>query len=176
MYESGRIKTGSDMIGKNNPHRNIMGKRKKLENVWASNTSLTETAIKSPRKVDATPIRIMAGMTRDQAIPERSVKNAAIITGTKAFTMPKRIAPEVLANIRSSSEIGDNNNLSKERLRLSKVMVTDNMDVVPKRIEIVMTPGRRPRTLSSPLPDLIKNMPVQARGNMIPQEMFGGLR
>lgn len=163
-------------MGKNNPHRKIIGNRKKLENVWASNTSLTETAMKSPKKVDTTPIKIMAGITSAQAIPERSARKAAITTGMKALTMPKRIAPEVLASMRSSSDMGARSNLSKERLRLSKVIVTDNMDVVPKRMEIVMTPGKRDRTLSSPLPDLMKNMPVQARGNIMPQETLGGLR
>ena len=135
------MKMGSDMTGKNNPHRKIIGKRKKLENVWASNTSLTETAIKSPRKVDTTPIRMIAGTTRDQVIADRSTRKAAIITGMKAFTIPKRIAPEVLASMRSCNEMGAKSNLSNERLRLSKVMVTDNMDVVPKRIAIVITPG-----------------------------------
>jgi hypothetical protein len=167
---------GRDIMGKNNPQRKIMGKRKKLENVCASNTSLTETAMKSPRKVDAIAIRMIDGTTRAQAIPERSARKAAIITGTKALTTPKRIAPEVLASMRSSSDMGARSNLSKERLRLSKVIVTDNMDVVPKRMAIVMTPGKRDRTLSSPLPDLIKNMPVQARGNIMPHEILGGLR
>jgi hypothetical protein len=55
-------------------------------------------------------------------------------------------------------------------------MVTDSIEVVPKRIEMVITPGRRDRMLSRPLPDLIKNMPVQASGKIIPQLMFGGLR
>jgi hypothetical protein len=154
----------------------IIGKRKKLENVWASNTSLTETAMKSPKNVDTTPIRIIAGITRAQAMPERSARKAAMTTGTKALTIPKRIAPDVLASIRSSSDMGARSSLSKERLRLSKVIVTDSMDVVPKRMEIVMTPGKRARTLSSPLPDFIKNMPVQARGNIMPQETLGGLR
>ena len=135
------MKMGSDMTGKNNPHRKIIGKRKKLENVWASKTSLTETAIKSPRKVDTTPIRMIAGTTRDQVIADRSTRKAAITTGTKALTIPKRIAPEVLASMRSCNEMGAKSNLSNERLRLSKVMVTDNMDVVPKRIAIVITPG-----------------------------------
>lgn len=167
---------GKDMIGKNNPQRKIIGKRKKFENVCASKTSLTETAMKRPKKVDTIAVRIIAGITRAQAIPERSARKAAIITGTKALTIPKKIAPEVLASIRSSSDIGARSNLSKERLRLSNVIVTDNMEVVPKRMEIVMTPGKRDRTLSSPLPDLMKNMPVQARGNIMPQETLGGLR
>lgn len=167
---------GSDIMGKNSPHRKIIGKRKKLENVWASNTSLAETAIKSPRKVDTIPIRMIAGITSDHAIPERSTRNAAIIMGTKALTIPKKIAPEVLASIRSSREMGDRSNLSNDRLLLSKVIVTVSIDVVPKRIEMVTTPGRSARTLSNPLPDLMKNIPVQAKGKIIPQLTLGGLR
>ena len=153
-----------------------MGKRKKLENVCASNTSVTETATRSPRKVETTPVRIIAGMTRDQAIPERSARNAAMMTGTKALITPNRIAPEVLASIRTSKEMGASNSLWKEPLRLSKVMVTASMEVVPKRMEIVITPGKSDRTLPNPRPDLMKNMPVQARGKIMPQEMLGGLR
>ena len=163
-------------MGKNNPHRNIIGKRKKLENVWASNISLTDTAIKSPRKVETIPIRMMAGITNDQTIPVRSVRNAAIIMGTKALTTPNRIAPEVLASIKSSRDMGARSSLSNDRLRFSNVMVTASIEVVPNRIEMVITPGKSASTLSSPLPDLIKNMPVQAKGKIIPQEMLGGLR
>jgi hypothetical protein len=36
---------------------------KKLEKVCASKISLTETAIKSPRKVDTIPISMIAGTT-----------------------------------------------------------------------------------------------------------------
>ena len=170
------MNTGSDMIGKNSPHKKIIGKRKKLEKVWASNTSLTETAMKSPRNVDTIPMRMMAGATSGQVIPDRSVRNAAITMGTKALATPKRIAPEVLASISSSKEIGAKSNLSNERLLRSKVIVTASIEVVPKRTEMVTTPGKSDRTLSSPLPDLIKNMPVQARGKIIPQEILGGLR
>jgi hypothetical protein len=164
------------MMGKNNPHRNIIGKRKKFEKVWASNTSLTETAMKSPRNVDTIPISKIAGTASDQATPERSARNAAIIIGTKALATPKRIAPEVLASMRSSREIGARSSRSNDRLRLSKVMVTDSIEVVPKSIEIVTTPGRSARILSIPLPALMKNMPVHAIGNIIPQLMLGGLR
>jgi hypothetical protein len=164
------------MTGKNSPHRKIIGKRKKLEKVCASKISLTETAMKSPRKVDTIPMRIIVGTTRDQAIPERSDRNAAITIGTKALAIPKRIAPEVLASMRSSREMGARSNLSNDRLRFSNVMVTASMDVVPKSIEMVITPGRSVRILSSPLPDLMKNMPVHARGNIMPQLMLGGLR
>jgi len=164
------------MIGKNSPHRKIIGKRKKLEKVWASNTSRAETEIKSPRKVDTIPMRIMAGTTKDQAIPDMSARNAAITMGTKALTIPKRMAPEVLANISSSKEMGARSSLSNERPRLSKVRVTDSSEVVPNSMEIVTTPGNRSSTLSIPIPDLIKNIPVQASGKIMPQLMLGGFR
>ena len=132
--------------------------------------------MKSPRKVETIPIRMMAGITSDQAIPDRSVRNAAIIIGTKALTTPKTIAPEVLASIRSSRDMGARSSLSNDRLRFSNVMVTASIEVVPKRMEIVITPGKRDKMLSSPLLDLMKNIPVQARGKIMPQLMFGGLR
>jgi hypothetical protein len=53
-------------MGKNNPQRKIMGNRKKLENVWASKTSLTEVAMNNPIKVEAMEIRIMVGITMDR--------------------------------------------------------------------------------------------------------------
>jgi len=176
IYESQRTNIGSDKIGKNNPHKKIIGKRKKLEKVWASNTSLADTEIKSPRKVETIPTRMIAGMTRDQTIPDRSTRNAAITIGTNALTIPNRIAPEVLANISNSREMGARSSLSKDRFRLSKVRVTDSKEVVPNSIEIVTTPGRSSSTLSSPIPDLIKNIPVHASGKMIPQLTLGGLR
>lgn len=92
------------------------------------------------RKVGAIPMRMMAGITRGQAILDRSARNAAIIIGTKALTTPKSIAPEVLANIRSSSEIGARTSLTNKRLRFSKVMVTASIEVVLKRMEMVITP------------------------------------
>jgi hypothetical protein len=55
-------------------------------------------------------------------------------------------------------------------------MVTASMEVVPKSTEIVATPGSSVKILSSPLPDLIKNIPVHASGKIMPQLMFGGLR
>jgi hypothetical protein len=33
MKENGRINMGNDIIGKNKPHKKIIGKRKKLEKV-----------------------------------------------------------------------------------------------------------------------------------------------
>jgi hypothetical protein len=50
------------------------------------------------------------------------------------------------------------------------------MDVVPNRMETETTPGSNVDMLPRPLPDLIKNMPVQARGKIIPQLTLGGFR
>ena len=119
---------------------------------------------------------MIAGTTKDQAIPDMSARNAAMTMGINALTIPKRIAPEVLANISVSKEIGARSNLSNDRFRLSKVRVTDSSEVVPNSMEIVTTPGNRFSTLSIPIPDLIKNIPVQASGKMIPQLTLGGLR
>jgi hypothetical protein len=43
-----------------------MGNRKKLEKVWASKTSLTATAMNSPKKVEATAISSTAGRNNAQ--------------------------------------------------------------------------------------------------------------
>ena len=48
---------GNLSMGINNPQRNIIGKRTKLEKVCASNTSLTDTEINRPRKVEVTAIK-----------------------------------------------------------------------------------------------------------------------
>lgn len=163
-------------MGKKRPQRKIIGKRKKLENVWASKTSLTDTATKRPRNVETIAIISTAGNAAAQATCERSARNKARITGTKAFAIPNKIAPAVLANIRSPTGIGASSKRSKERPFFSNVTVTASKEVVPNRMEIAITPGSSERTLSSPRPDLMKNIPVHAIGKINPQLTFGGLR
>jgi hypothetical protein len=175
MYDNGCRKEGNCSIGKNNPHRKIMGNRKKLENVCASKTSLTDTAINSPKNVEDIAIKTIAGKNIPQMIPERSVKNTAIRIGINAFNVPKNIAPDVLANISRFSGIGANNNLSNDLLLFSNVTVTASIEVVPKRTDTATTPAKILGILSNPEPDLTKNIPVHANGNTNPQLMFGGL-
>ena len=163
-------------MGKKRPQRNIIGNLKKFENVCASKTSFVETAINSPRNVETIAIRIIAGITIIQDIVERSVKKRAKTIGTTAFTDPKKMAPEVLANIRSFKEIGARSNLANELFFFSNVIVTANIEVVPNKTERAITPGKSEGMLSSPRPDLIKNIPVQAIGKIRPQLIFGGLR
>jgi len=152
-----------------------MGKRKKFEKVWASKTSCTETAIKRPRKVEVTAIRKMVASTRSQLMPPRCVMNKAKPTGTNPLKIPKTIAPVVFASISRLRSMGAIKSLSKERLLLSKVIVTASMEVVPNKTERHMTPGSSPKT-SSALPDFKKTISVQATGKIMPQLIFGGLR
>jgi len=86
------------------------------------------------------------------------------------------MAPEVFANMISPRGIGDKRILSKVLLLFSKVIVTESIDVVPKSIDKLITPGRIDITSIILPPVLIKNMPAHAKGNMIPQLMFGGFR
>ena len=44
-------------MGKNKPHKKTIGKRRKLEKVCASKTSLTETATNRPRNVELTAMK-----------------------------------------------------------------------------------------------------------------------
>ena len=175
MYERGLIIAGRLFIGINRPHRNIIGNRKKLEYVCASKTSLTETAINNPKKVEVIAISTTPKMTDTQSIPDKSTIKEAKITGTNALIIPKRIAPVVFASIKRLRLIGASNNLSKDRLLRSKVMVTANIEVVPNSTDKDITPGRI-SLISKALSDRKKNISVQAIGNIIPQLILGGFR
>jgi hypothetical protein len=108
-------------------------------------------------------------------MPDRFVRKHANKTGTKALNSPKRMAPLVLASIKRFKSIGAKRSLSKERLLLSKVIVTASIEVVPKRTDRLITPGRRSRT-STAVCDFKKNISVQATGKTNPQLIFGGFR
>src|SRR5690554_4954882 len=162
-------------MGINKPQRKIMGNRKKLEKVCASKTSLTETAINKPRKVEITAIGRTPVSVNIQLIPERSVKKEAKRTGTKALTIPKMMAPVVLASINRLRLIGASKSRSKDRFLLSKVMVTASIEVVPNSMDKAMTPGRISRISTSPA-DRIKNIRVHETGKIMPQLMLGGFR
>src|SRR5690554_2317735 len=162
-------------MGMNNPQRNIIGKRKKFENVCASNTSFTETAINKPKKVEVTAIKNTPKNVDSQFMPDRSTMNEANRTGINALMIPKRMAPVVFASMSRFKLSGASNRRSNERLFLSKVIVTDSIEVVPKRIDRAITPGRI-SLRSTVLSDLAKNMSVHEIGKIIPQLILGGLR
>jgi hypothetical protein len=151
-----------------------MGNLKKLENVCASKTSLVETAINNPKKVDVTAISTTLINVDNQFISKRSTTNEAKNRGIKALMIPKRIDPVVLASINRFRLMGANSNLSKDLLFLSKVIVTESMDVVPNKTDKAITPGSIPR-ISTLLVDLIKNISVQDIGKIIPQQYLVAL-
>ena len=176
IYETGRKKMGRDVIGKKRPQRKIIGKRKKFENVCASKTSLTETAINNPRNVELMAISTVAGIRICHFKPERSVKNIAAKIGTKAFIIPNRIAPDVLASIKSSRDIGASKSRSKDLPFFSNVTVTERTLVVPNRMLSATKPGSKSKNLSIPRPERIKNIAIQTNGNSNPQLILGGFR
>ena len=175
IYDNGLINAGRLLIGINSPQRNIIGNRKKFEKVCASKTSLTDTAINRPRKVDVTAIKNTPKIIDSQFIPERSTTNEAKRTGINALMIPKRIAPVVFANISKFRLTGASKRRSNERLFLSKVIVTESMEVVPNKMDSAITPGSMP-LMSTALSDLTKNMSVHDNGKIMPQLMFGGFR
>jgi hypothetical protein len=128
-----------------------MGKRKKFEKVWASNTSLTDTAIKSPRNAETMAISMTAGNTITHETVDKSLRNIARTRGTSALTEPKKMAPAVLDSIRKFNEIGASRSLSNERFFFSNVTVTASIEVVPNSTEIAITPGSRSAMLSKPV-------------------------
>lgn len=158
---------GSLSMGINKPHKNNMGNLKKLDRVWASNTSLTDTATNKPSKAEVIAIKTTPIMVILQLTPLRSTRNAAKITGTKALTMPNRIAPSIFAKTNILILIGANNNLSKDLLLFSNVMVTASMDVVPNNMLMAIKPGNSSTICISPDKRIIC-IKVQERGKIIP--------
>ena len=169
---------GRRLMGKNKPHRNNIGNRKKFEKVCASNTSLAETAIVKPKSADVTAMKNTASSAAPQLIPTKSTKKDANSTGTKALNSPNNIAPESLAATIVLREIGASRSRSKERPFLSKVMVTANIEVVPNNTLMAIRPGSNVRISDIFIPpeELINCISVQDSGKMIPQLMFGGFR
>lgn len=167
--------SGSRSIGINNPHRNSIGNLKKFEKVWASNTSLADTAINRPNKEEVIAINMTAMTVIFQLIPIKFVKNAAKTTGTKALIIPNNIAPNILATTNMFILIGANNNLSNERPLRSKVIVTASIEVVPNNTLMAIKPGSNSKIPTSPW-ERISCINVQESGKIIPQLILGGFK
>lgn len=175
QYDKGLINLGKFGRGINKPHKKIMGNLKKLEKVWASKTSLTETAINKPKKVEVIEIKKILTIAGSQLISERSVKSTAKNRGTRALKTPKIMAPLVLANIKVFKSIGANKSRLKEACFFSKVIVTASIEVVPKRIDKDIKPGKKPG-ISTGASVLKKNIKVQEIGKSSPQLILGGFK
>lgn len=102
-------------------------------------------------------------------------KSVDTSTGAMLLKTPKRIAPVILAKTSSSILNGAIISLSNDRDFLSKVIVTESMDVVPNKIDIATIPGNI-SLISNAIPVLTNIMSIQAKGKMIPQLIFGGFK
>jgi len=100
--------------------------------------------MKRPRKVDAMEVSVTAPRAGPHAIPSIPPMPRAMATGTRAFAIPKMMAPSVLASISSSSDMGARSSRSKDRPFFSKVTVTASMEVVPNKTATATTPGSTP--------------------------------
>ncbi len=120
-------------------------------------------------------IKMTAIRTTAQLIPLKLIRKPINTTGTKALIIPNRMAPSILAATNVLRLIGANNNLSKDLLLFSKVIVTASIDVVPNNILMAIKPGSN--SITSIFPDeRISCIKVQERGKIMPQLMFGGFR
>jgi hypothetical protein len=89
-----------------------------------------------PRNVEVTAIKIMLPMALNQRIPERSARKAAKRIGTKALTMPKAIAPTVLASINRFKSMGAKSKRSKERMLTGQIeMMEQSLKNAKERLD-----------------------------------------
>jgi hypothetical protein len=126
------------------------------------------------QKVEATAIMKMAGTTSAQFTCERSSETGQN-DRDKSVDHAKENCTARLGQHQQLQEMGASSKRSKS-VSFLEVTVTDNREVVPNKTEMAITPGSRVSMLSRPLPDRIKNIPVQAIGKINPQLMLGGLR
>jgi len=169
------MKSGNDITGTNNPHRKIIGKRKKFEYVCASNTSFAETEISNPSKVDMIDKRIIPTVSIVQLITVALKYNTENKIGTMLLKIPNSIAPVIFAIISNLILIGANNKRSNDLDFLSNVIVTASIEVVPKRIDMPTIPGKTSLMLKVVLV-FMNIINIQAKGKIIPQLIFGGFR
>jgi len=129
----------------------------------------------NPSNVEIMDKRIIPEMRIAQLATKALKYKTENKTGTMLLKIPNNIAPEIFAIISSSILIGANNNRSKERAFLSNVIVTDSIEVVPKRIDIPTIPGKTSSMLNAVLV-LINIISIHAKGKIIPQLIFGGFK
>lgn len=160
--------------GIKSPHKNSMGKRKKFENVCASNTCFADTAINSPVNDEVTAIIKIAGIKSPHFTALRSIKKLAKMTGTNALKMPNIIVPVIFASTITLILIGASRSRSNDLPLRSNVIVTASIEVVPNKTLIEIRPGSSSDIF--PPGERMSCISVQERGKMMPQLMLGGFR
>src|SRR4030043_1520322 len=132
---------GMEIIGKKTPQRKNMGKRKKLERVIASKTSLTPTEINMPKKAKAKQEMIREA-NREKGYDTRRPKTKTIKTSAiSAMTNPKAATPNPLPNRIVLRWMGAMSKRSRASIRFSKLITMAAMEVVEKSIVMPTRPG-----------------------------------
>jgi hypothetical protein len=132
---------GMEDTGKKTPHRNIMGKRKKLDMVMASKTSFTPTEIRIPSNEKARLERIMMNRKEKRCFTEMPIIGIKKIVIKNVIINPNRVLPSVLPKRMVLIFNGASISLSRAPILFSKVITMAAMDVHEKRRVNPINPG-----------------------------------
>ncbi len=127
--------------GKKTPQRKIMGNRKKLDIVMASNTSFTPTEIRIPRREKAKPEKMKIRTNAQKCFTESPMSGIRMIVMKAATINPKRVPPRVLPNRMVRKFNGARRSLSRAPILFSKVITMAAMEVHEKRRVNPINPG-----------------------------------
>jgi hypothetical protein len=118
-----------------------MGKRKKLDMVMASKTSLTPTEIRIPRREKAMPERMIVREKEKGWWMERPTIGMRKIVMTKVITRPNTVLPRALPKRIVLISNGARRSLSRAPILFSKVITMAAMEVHEKRRVKPINPG-----------------------------------
>ena len=132
---------GMEGTGKKTPQRKIMGKRKKLDMVMASKTSLTPTEIRIPSNEKARLERMTMSTKEKGVFTERPIIGIKKIVIQKVMITPNRVLPRVLPRRMVLKCNGARRSRSKAPILFSKVITMAAMEVHEKRRVKPIMPG-----------------------------------
>jgi hypothetical protein len=118
-----------------------MGKRKKLDMVMASKTSLTPTEIRIPRRENARPEKMKMRTNAQKCVTETPMSGTRMRVMKKATISPNRVLPSVLPKRMVLKFNGARRSLSSAPILFSKVITMAAMDVHEKRRVKPINPG-----------------------------------
>jgi hypothetical protein len=118
-----------------------MGKRKKLDMVMASKTSLTPTEIRIPRSEKARPEKMKMRINDQKCVTESPMSGTRMREMKKATISPNSVLPSVLPKRMVLKFNGARRSLSSAPILFSKVITMAAMDVHEKRRVKPINPG-----------------------------------
>lgn len=127
--------------GKKTPQRKIMGNRKKLDIVIASNTSFTPTEIRIPRREKARPEKMKIRTNAHKCFRKNSMSGIRMRVMKTATINPKRVLPRVLPKRIVLKFKGAKRSLSNAPILFSNVMTMAAIEVQEKSRVNPINPG-----------------------------------